>query len=216
MGKLLQGVNGPFSGKVGTVVGYVWEDLPVIRGLPKKRTKPFTEKELNQQARFTIMNQFLVPLKDLLNTTFAHLAYRMKGFNKAFSYNVKAAIRVFRPDLSIDYPIVLLSRGDLTKAESPAVISIEPDILRFSWTDNSGKGKASATDKIFVAVYNPDYGHWIAKMGLATRSAGGCDLSLHNGGFDRKSVHVYLGFMAAEGNDASDSIYLGIVRVASK
>ncbi len=129
MGKLLQGVNGPFSGKVGTVVGYVWEDLPVIRGLPKKRTKPFTEKELNQQARFTIMNQFLVPLKDLLNTTFAHLAYRMKGFNKAFSYNVKAAIRGFRPDLSIDYPIVLLSRGDLTKAESPAVISIEPDIL---------------------------------------------------------------------------------------
>jgi Family of unknown function (DUF6266) len=216
MGKLLQGVNGPFSGKVGTVVGYVWGDLPVIRGLPKKRTKPFTEKELNQQARFTIMNQFLVPLKDLLNTTFAHLAYRMKGFNKAFSYNVKTAIRGFRPDLSIDYPIVLLSRGDLTKAESPAVISNEPDILQFTWTDNSGKGKASATDKIFVAVYNPDYGHWIAKLDLATRSAGGCDLSLQNGGFDGKSVHVYLGFVAAEGNDASDSVYLGMLRVASK
>jgi hypothetical protein len=50
MGKLLKGANGPFSGKVGTVVGYVG-DLAVIRARPKGRRKPFSDKELNQQAR---------------------------------------------------------------------------------------------------------------------------------------------------------------------
>ncbi len=36
------------------------------------------------------------------------------------------------------------------------------------------------------------------------------------GGSMGSLLHVYLGFMAAEGNDASDSVYLGMVRVASK
>ena len=50
----------------------------------------------------------------------------MTGYNKGFSYNVKAAILGIRPDLRIDYPRVLLSRGDLTKPESAAVTSLSP------------------------------------------------------------------------------------------
>ena len=146
MGKLLKGVNGPFSGKVGTAVGYMWKDLAVIRSRPKRRRKPFSENELNQQARFTLMNLFLVPVKDLLNISFAHLAYRITGYNKGFSFNVKAAILGIRPNLSIDYPRVLLSRGDLTKPETVAVTPLSPTALQFTWMDNSGMGKAHDTD----------------------------------------------------------------------
>ncbi|HEY2350034.1 MAG TPA: DUF6266 family protein [Puia sp.] len=216
MGKLLQGINGPVSGKVGNVVGYLLHDIPVVRGLRKRKRKKFSEKELNQQARFTIMNRFLVPEKDLLNITFAHLAFRMKGFNKAFSYNVKAAILGFCPDLSIDYSMVLMSRGDLTKAESPSVAVSGAEKLLFTWTDNTGKGKASATDKVFAAVHEPVLGWWMDKMDLATRSAGECELALKAGVFEGRSLHVYLGFVAAEGNDASDSVYLGMVNVPPK
>ncbi|HEY2647895.1 MAG TPA: DUF6266 family protein [Puia sp.] len=216
MGKLLQGINGPFSGKVGTVVGYLVNDVQVVRGLRKRKRKKFSENELNQQARFTIMNRFLVPLKDVLNITFAHLAFRMKGFNKAFSYNVKTAILGIRPNLSIDYPTVLLSRGDLTKAESAKAELSGHDMFKFTWTDNSGKGKASPADKVFAAAYEPVLGYWISKMDLATRSSGVCELSLKNGGFEGMPVHVYLGFVAAEGNDASDSVYLGAVNVPPK
>src|SRR5882757_8108011 len=169
MGKLLKGANGPFSGKVGTVVGYMWNDVPIIRARPTRRRKPFSDEELNQHARFALMNQFLIPVKNLLNITFAHLAYRMNGFNKGFSYNVKAAILGFSPNLSIDYVMVLLSRGYLTKAESPAVLSSEPNTLQFTWADNSGKGNASGTDKIFVAVYDAETGYWYNKLDLATR-----------------------------------------------
>ena len=121
MAKFSQGINGPFYGKVGTVVGYMWKGIPVMRGLPKTRIKPFTPKELNQQAKFRLMNEFLTPLNDLFNVTFAHLAVQMSAFNKAFSYNIKNATTGFGPDLAIDYNMVLISRGDLPRAESVAV-----------------------------------------------------------------------------------------------
>ncbi|MEJ0081356.1 MAG: DUF6266 family protein [Puia sp.] len=122
MAKFSQGINGPFYGKVGAVVGYTWKGIPVMRGLPKSRTKPFTPKELNQQAKFRLMNGFLTPLNDLFNVTFAHLAVQMSAYNKAFSYNIKNATTGFGPDLAIDYNMVLISRGDLPRAELVAVI----------------------------------------------------------------------------------------------
>jgi hypothetical protein len=218
MGKLLKGANGPFSGKVGTVVGYMWGDLAVIRARPKTRRKAFSDKELNQQARFALMNQFLIPVKDLLNISFAHLAYRMNGFNKGFSYNVKAAILGFSPDLSIDYPRVLVSRGDLTKPESLAVTWPSPTTLQFKWIDNTGTGKALKTDQLFIAVFIPEKNYWFYKLNVATREAGNYlldimlltkDISVFYG----KQLQSYVGFVAEDGKDASDSVYTGPVEL---
>ncbi len=212
MGKFYSGINGPFSGKVGTVVGYLYKGIPVMRGLPDRK-KPSTPNELNQQARFRLMNKFLTPLNDLLNITFAHLAVGMTGRNKAFSYNLKNAVTGVRPDLAIDYTMVLLSRGDLPTAESPTVSSPSSGLLEFSWTDNSGKGKASGEDKVFVAVYHKDTGNWYRQMDIATRADGKCKLELQKDTYAGKLLHVYLGFVAASGKDASDSVYLGMVEV---
>jgi hypothetical protein len=218
MGKLLKGANGPFSGKVGTVVGYMWNDLAVIRARPIKRKKPFSDKELNQQARFALMNQFLIPVKNLLNISFAHLAYRMNGFNKGFSYNVKAAILGFSPDLSIDYPRVLLSRGDLTKPESASVTPLSPTTLQFTWMDNSGTGKALRTDQLFVAVFIPGKNYWFYKMNVAAREAGNYvlditlltrDISVFYG----NPLQSYVGFVSEDGKDASDGMYTGPVEL---
>ena len=218
MGKLLKGANGPFSGKVGTVVGYMWNDIAVIRARPKKRKRPFSDKELNQQARFALMNQFLIPVKNLLNISFAHLAYRMSGFHKGFSYNVKAAILGVRPDLSIDYPRVLLSRGDLSKAESVIVTSPSATTLQFTWIDNTATGKALKTDQLFVAVFIPEKNYWCYKMNVAAREAGSYILDITQftrdiSVFYGKPLQVYIGFLAADGKDASDSMYTGPVEM---
>jgi hypothetical protein len=210
MAKLYQGINGPFSGKVGTVVGYLYKGMPVMRARPN-RTKPFTPRELNQQARFRLMNKFLRPLNDLLNTTFAHLAVRMTGFNKAFSYNVKNAISGVNPDLAIDYGMVLLSRGDLPGAESPAVESPSPAVLEFIWTDNSGKGQALASDKAFVAIYHEESGLWKYQLDIATRNAAKYTWVLT----ERigSPVQTYIGFISEDRKDASDSVYAGLVNL---
>jgi len=209
MAKLSQGINGPFSGKVGAVVGYTWKGIPVMRGRPSPRTKPFTPKELNQQAKFRIMNQFLRPANDLINVTFAHLALQMSAFNKAFSYNIKNAITGVAPNLAIDFKMALISRGDLPNVESPAVSSPSTGLLQFTWTDNTGKGNAKATDKAFVAVYSEEINQWKYMLDIATRSEGRFEMVMTI--FPAKSVHTFMGFLSADRKDASDSLYTGLL-----
>ncbi len=123
MGKLLQGINGPFSGKVGPVVGYVLNNQAVIRSLPGRSRRPLTPKQIHQRKKFALMNDLLRQLQSLLNITYASVAINMTGSNKAFSYNVMNAIRGFYPDISIDYKMVLLGRGDLPNVESAQTTS---------------------------------------------------------------------------------------------
>ncbi|HVY75313.1 MAG TPA: DUF6266 family protein, partial [Puia sp.] len=121
MGKYLNGINGPFIGKVGTAVGTTWKGIPVMRSAPVKRKKPFTEGELRQQARFKLINKFLNPLMDLFKATFKAEAVLVTEYNKAISYNIKNAITGVYPDFTIDYESLLVGRGDLPGALSHAL-----------------------------------------------------------------------------------------------
>ena len=180
-----------------------------MRALPQDRKKPFTPKELNQQAKFRIMNKFLKPAKTLLNVTFAHLAVQMSPFNKAFSYNIKNAITGVKPNLAIDFGMALISRGDLPNVDMPTVNSPSPSMLQFTWSDNSGRGKATGTDKAFVAVYHEEIPNWEYQLDVASRTQGKCEILLKN--FAGKSVHTFIGFISADGKDASNSLYTGLV-----
>ena len=211
MGKLLQGINGPFSGKVGPVVGYMLNNQAVIRSLPGRSKKPLTPKQLHQRKKFALMNDFLGQLTFLLNITYANVAVNMTGSNKAFSYNVMNAIRGFYPDISIDYNMVKLGRGDLPNVESANTNPLPDGKLEFTWTDNSGTGKAKATDKAFAAVYNEELNNWEYDLNLSTRGAGRCviDVPLLKG----KPVHGYLGFITEDGKDVTDTLYSGEINL---
>jgi hypothetical protein len=211
VGKLLQGIHGPFSGKVGPAVGYVLNNQAVIRSLASSSKKPLTPKQLHQRRKFALMNDFLGQLTSLLNQTFGHLVVHMTGYNKAFSYNVMNATRGFYPDLSIDYSMVMLGRGDLPNVKTASTVPLPEGKLEFRWTDNSGTGKAKATDKAFVAVYNEELNDWEYDLNLSTRAEGICvlDASLLKG----KPVHGYLGFITEDGKDVTDTLYTGLVNL---
>jgi Family of unknown function (DUF6266) len=211
MAILLSGINGPFSGKVGTVVGYTWKGKAVIRSLPKKRTRPLSPLQLQQHAKFSLMNKFLNPLLSLLNVTYNPVAVQMTGFSKAFSYNVKNAFAASQTGLAINYPMVLLGRGDLPNASSPSAQSLNSGELVFNWTDNTGTGQARATDKLYIAAYCEELNNWIASKTETTRSAGTFTLKL--GLFKGKPVQTYIGFITADGKDVSDSAYTGPVNI---
>lgn len=209
MGKIKEGITGPFSGKVGPVVGATWRGVPVMRGLPKKRTKPYTPKELQQQAKFALMNSFLGPVIPLVHQTFIPATRKQTGYNLAFSYNVKNAITGVHPDLKIDFSMVLLGRGDLPNANSPTVSSSSPGKLDFSWTDNSGKGIALPTDKAYVAVYHEELNQWIHALDLAPRSAGACtiDVSIFIG----KPLQTWIGFISSDKKNVSDTVWTRLI-----
>jgi hypothetical protein len=211
MATLVNGINGPFKGRVGPVVGYIWKKKAVIRSLPRRSKKPLSPLQKQQHAKFSLMNHFLNPLKDLLNITYGHLVENMTGFNKAFSYNVKNAITLNKPELAIDYARVLLGRGDLTNVMSAAVTPSLEGRLIFSWTDNSGTGSAKSTDQVFVALYSEEQNYWIYGLKLATRNAGSC--SIDTIGMKDKEVRTYIGFIADDGKDVTDTLYTGSVQL---
>jgi Family of unknown function (DUF6266) len=211
MAKLLNGINGPFSGKVGAVVGYLWKGKAVMRGLPRKRSGGPSPAQIQQHAKFALMHKFLRHLLSFLNVTYSSVAVQMTGFSKAFSYNVKNAITGTYPDLKIDYPMVLVGRGDLPNVKLPVTIISSEGKLIFSWTDNSGKGKANAFDKAFVAVYCEETGNWKDELNLTTRSSGTCSIDVKK--FIGKEVQTYIGFITEDGKDVTDSLYTGMIKL---
>jgi hypothetical protein len=207
MAKYSKGVQGPFSGTLGTVVGTTWMGMPVMRSRPTRRKSGFSPLELQQQSKFKQMSLFLSPLSTLMNTTFKPVAVRMTGFNKGYSYNFKNAFTGEYPDLKIDYSMVALGKGDLPNAGSPLVAVAPEGKLDFRWTDNSGKGKALATDKVFAAVYCEEKKDWKWWLNKAARSEAVFTVNLIP--FIGMKVQTYIGFVSADGKEVSDTIYTG-------
>ena len=206
------GITGPFVGKVGPVVGYVSRGKAIMRGRPdvgKSRKPSILQRQ--QHAKFSLMNKFLAPIIPFLNETKKTVDIDLTGYNKAFSYNVKNAIAGTYPDLMIDYSMVLLSRGDLPNVKSSQAESQSSGQITFHWTDNSGTGLALGGDKTFIVVFCEELKDWIYGLDLSERSTGSCLFDVAK--FSGRLVQVYIGFLSANGNEVSDSLYVGAVQV---
>ena len=207
-----QGITGPFIGKVGPVVGYISRGKSVMRSRPNlsKSRKPSILQQ-QQHAKFSLMNKFLGPIIPFLNETKKTVDIDLTGYNKAFSYNVKNAIKGIYPDLAIDYSMVLLSRGDLPNVKSTQIESQLPGQISIHWTDNSGTGLARSNDKAFVAIYCREMSNWEYKFNLGERSAGSCIFDVP--GYAARLVEIYIGFLSADEKEVSDSLYVGQLQI---
>jgi hypothetical protein len=210
MGTHKRGILGNFSGKVGTVVGSTWRGIWVMRGLTDaKKGKPNPAQQ-QQQAKFSLMIKFLQPLSSLVGQTYDTSPAEMTGFNKAFSDNIRNAITGAFPALAIDYSKVILSKGALPNVSTVAAASTVAGKLAFTWTDNSG-GVALPTDTAFVAAYSADLNRWIFAQQTAPRNAG--TYSLDVTAFSGKAVQTYIGFLSADGQSVSNSLFTGQANV---
>jgi hypothetical protein len=209
MGKMLYGINGPIIGKVGSVVCYVAYGESFVRGLSTRPKKPPTVLQRQQHAKFSLMNKFLKDIIPLLNQTNKSDRPQVSGYNKAHSYNVKNAFKGQYPDLAIDFDMVLLSRGDLPNVKDPGVELLSEGQIRFSWTDNSGSGMAHSDDQAFVAVYSEELGTWEYGLNLGTRSSKACIFKRSH--LARQQVQIYIGFLSADGNEVTNSLYAGFI-----
>ena len=66
MAKLEQGILGPFRGKVGTVVGYLWRGRHVVRGYRKEINYPNTENQQAERDWFVSMVRFAATARQAL------------------------------------------------------------------------------------------------------------------------------------------------------
>ena len=211
MGKLKNGILGGFNGKLGPVVGSSWKGIPVIRSRPPLKRGKSSEAQLQQMSKVSLLTPFFNQITDFLNRNYNCVTHQMSCFNKALSYNMRNAITGEYPDFRINFPRVALGVGDLL---NPEVIRMYSDVagqLNVSWDDNSGEGSARATDRIFVAVYCEATKYWSTGKDGPQRNAGSYRLAVT--GFSGKAVHTFIGFLSADAQFVSTSLYTGLVNI---
>ena len=211
MGVIKQGILGPFSGKVGTVVGAIWKGIGTIRALPASVANPRTEGQVNQRTKFTAVVEFLQPSLAFVQQGFRFYAKGMSAYNAAQSYILKNAITGTSPNFSVDYANALVSRGKLEGVQGGTAEEASGN-LTVTWTDNSAFGNARPDDKVMLLIYNTTQAD--AKSVLedaAVRETATISTSVTATSGD--ILQVYLAFQSADGGMVSDSKHVGSVTV---
>lgn len=208
MAKSKDGLLGKLSGKIGDVVISSWKGIPYIRSKPAKNTSN-TKAQQIQRSKFGIAVKFIGRILPVINKGFKWNIEDKTERNAAISYVIKNAIEGEDLDLRINYAAVLIARGNLPAPQGASAKRADNTIV-FRWDNENCTDSNRKTDRVIVLAYAPELkaGEW--SIGAASRSEGKLELEL-SPEFSDAVLHCYLAFADIEGNDASDSVYLGEV-----
>lgn len=212
MGTYNKGILGPFSGKVGTVVGANWRGKDVMRSLPKKTDRTPTETQLLQREKFTAVSNFLTPISNVVSLYYGSGSGELTRRNQAMSYHMKEAVTYVNPNFEILFDKVQISKGDLLGIQNPTATSPAAGEIKFNWEDNSGQGSAKNTDQLIVVLYSPLEDIYYTNGNAATRDAARVTLTLPTY-FAGLEVQAWITFASATGKSYATSVYLGAVAI---
>jgi hypothetical protein len=207
MARYKNGINGAFSGKVGTVVGSSYRGIAYMRSLPET-TKPPTEKQLHQRLKFSVITAWLRPILALINIGFQILTGDKNAMNRAVSYHMKEALIDNGQDVEIDFKKAIFSRGELLVSWILEVLTLVSAVLNIKW-DN---GPESAFDKASFIIYNPQKEKFVTFKDAAQRQDKETVLQLPKR-FAGDTVHAWMQYTNEAGNMVSTSVYLGQIVV---
>ncbi len=210
MGKYEVGVLGGFDGKIGTVVGARWKGISYMRHKGRKSRKPRSQAQLEHQAKFKCVSDFVQNFSELLMTCYTDTP-EQTPINQAFSDIYAGALIGQYPAFGLDYSKIALCEGTLHNANNLAASANGNGSVEFSWTDNTNGPRAKASDKAVLVVYCPELDEAVYTLAGAERSTGSDTLNVMN--FTGKTVETWIAFLSADGKLASSSYYTGQLNV---
>lgn len=178
-----------------------------MRSLPKKTNRLATEQQEVQRAKFRLITRFLAPRKATLSAYFGQPAADQSRTNLAASYHLREAIQGLYPNLQIEYPKVVLTKGELLGPEALTATLQAGAKVTLAWTDNSGQGMAQGTDVLLLFFFNQQRGLWEYRE-AATRSAATVQQILPHL-WTGDTVQCWASFAAVGDTRVANSIYLG-------
>lgn len=206
MGSLKEGVFGGFLGRVGNVVGSKWKDIYYIKSRPAIYNDAKTKSQLKQRGRFSVVMEFMKTITPFIRIGFqSHASGRLTAFNSAMSYNMKNAVQVASQGVELDYPNVLVSRGDLDAATGIQAEVIEGE-LRVSW-DAGLSGSARTDDIPIMVVHNRAKKESLYTLNAGKRGDETVILPLPSDWL-YDEIHGYLAFKTVDGAHVSDSVHV--------
>lgn len=203
MARLLNGINGPFSGKVGSIIGYVVDGKGYIKGHYKARTKKVTEKELLNREKFKVAQEWLGHLTPLLRVGFKKYRPGCEGFRAAKSHLMTHALEVVDGKAVINPERFQISYGNLPVSRDLKCEIASPSTLRLSWDPTDLQDYR--LDQVMVLAYCTEEKDGACGLYVSSRDSGEYILNVETG----KTYYVYFAFIAADRSSQSNSVYLG-------
>lgn len=214
MGKYKQGILGPFMGKVGQVIGRVWNGIYYMAAVPSAVKNPNTNLQRRVRARFAKLGRMAQQFRSAILLGFKGVK-KMTVYDRFVQLNWPQVTAIGPDSVEVNYGMLQCAQGKLAGIVFGAVDYGETQHLTISvamdGTSGSGMG-ADADDDVYLFAYCPDL-----EIGTLSapvkRSATAVTLSLPNN-WDGQTVHVY-GFARSSAANAmgpdicSDSAYCG-------
>lgn len=216
MGTLINGINGPIKGKVGTVHGSSRHGKSYIKGPHKKRTTKVKVKEKQNRTKFSAAQFWLKPLTDYVRQGFNGFTYKesSQGFVAAKSHLLMNAFEGTGDQRVINPALARVSYGSLPLADDIKVEMVDEKTIKFTW-ENIWKEGMNAYDQAMLLAYDIENEDACMKITGQFRKSGEDVLQVNypraRNPKEKKEVtfHCYFAFVAADRSRQSDSIYLG-------
>ena len=199
------GINGPFSGKLGTVVGATWKGQPYMRTLPERRKRTASEAAIASRNKFAMAHNWLKPVLPFVRAGFKGYSATIEGFLAAKSYLLRNAFEGSGDNLVINPTLVKVSHGDLPLPGNITATRLGSKEVQFSW-DTSDLNKDNRFDQVMLLAYNIEKRMASYQVPGQPRMNGSDVLPVSFGTF-----HLYVAFVSVDRSRQSDSVYLGTI-----
>ena len=162
MAKLEQGILGPFRGKVGTIVGYLWRGKQVVRAYRREINYPNTERQQAERDWFVGMVRFAATARQALLLGLRERAsqWQMTEGNAFVRMNKGCFGREASGGVStgreVDYERIRIAEGSAAPVRFTGAGVDEGGVLRVDYEKNGGMTRAKGSDRVYVYVYNTD------------------------------------------------------------
>ncbi len=210
MGEIKNGINGGFSGKAGSYVGYTLRGKYIIRGMPSKIHKKPSPKQLAARARFRLLQMWRSPLTSFFAITFKNHTHERSAQNAAHHFNA-GIVKGEYPDYKIDYSAAVISSGSLPFV-SDLKMAIDDDYnVDLTWKPNYGN-TALNNDLIAYLVCYDQYTWLGGDLNAVERSAEKYSFKLtYPPGC--KTAHIYVTILSNDRERAANSQYMGMIEL---
>ena len=215
MAILTGGINGGFSGKAGSYVGYYQHGKWIIRGLPQlsRKNKIGTLKQNLCRSKFKRMQYFLGPILSFIRIGF-NLEAKKNGntaHNSAKSWNM---LHGFDDNGELNYPDIRVSSGYLEGAADAHVESNDHELI-FTWRDNSDyegdssqKTRLHSMDQVMLLAYDVKHTQ-VYSINSGARRKDCREVLAINTAIPNQELHTWISFIADNRESISQSLYTG-------
>ena len=212
MGRLKNGINGHFTGKVGTVVGVTSRGIEFIKSTQRPSNKPATVAQINQRDVLSLFSSWLKTIKDIVMIGFQHLTGAKTQMNGAVAYNMMNALIKVDGVNTIDYPKEIFSKGGLIVSIITEIVALIDAVLKIKWTNAAESGLNKANDTATVIIYNPVKKCFVTFEEVCQRADLEVSLNLP-ATFKDDPVHCYMQYVNESRDEVSTTVYAGEVKI---